>query len=296
MQDQNVHANSLYLSEYSSWLISNDFAPETRRSYLSNIRRFFEALSPDVAEAAFQDAATLQCALRLHSEAPTTRACFNGRLSALSNYCRFRELPFDFPSRKPRPVSLSKKLSLSDQEKFIASANRSKERDRLIALLLLNHGLRLGECERLNLEDIVYLSTDLQLLIPGSKAETGRNSKAKPRCLSLEPAVRYAMEAWLSMRENLYDEPALFVSANGRRLSKTSMDMVIRAVGLKAGIVVSAQVLRNTCLAKFANQGHDELAIARLGGYMSLAMPKRYAREVYGANFQTGERGGIRCP
>jgi site-specific recombinase XerD len=73
------------------------------------------------------------------------------------------------------------------------------------------------------------------------------------------------------------DEPALFLSAKGTRISPRAADTAIRRVGAGADLALSAHVLRHTCLTKFVRQGEDLVMVAEIAGHVRIETTRRYS-------------------
>ncbi|MCA1680659.1 MAG: tyrosine-type recombinase/integrase [Actinobacteria bacterium] len=92
-------------------------------------------------------------------------------------------------------------------------------------------------------------------------------------------SVRAALEAWLKVRAKHVDagEPALFVGPQGRRLSAHAVDLVIRKAAARAGLQLSAHVLRHTCVTNLVRDGNDIVLVAELAGHQRLETTRRYS-------------------
>jgi site-specific recombinase XerD len=63
----------------------------------------------------------------------------------------------------------------------------------------------------------------------------------------------------------------------GRRLSKRSVDDVVRGLGENAGVKLSAHILRHTFLTRMVRQGSDLVLVAELAGPWRLEATRRYS-------------------
>ena len=101
--------------------------------------------------------------------------------------------------------------------------------------------------------------------------------------MPLNGPVRAALESWLALRrtrevgDQLARERALFTAARGGRLSPRAIDRVVRAVGARAGIALSAHVLRHTWVTNLVRGGHDVVLVAELAGHRRLETTRRYS-------------------
>ena len=99
------------------------------------------------------------------------------------------------------------------------------------------------------------------------------------REVPLNALVRQVLEEWLAEREAKAGEGerALFVGRGGRRLSKRSVDDVVRGLGEDAGVKLSAHILRHTFLTRMVRQGSDLVLVAELAGHRRLETTRRYS-------------------
>jgi site-specific recombinase XerD len=99
----------------------------------------------------------------------------------------------------------------------------------------------------------------------------------------LNGAVRLALENWLAFRRRreaasqVASDAALFTAARGGRLSPRAIDRVVRGVGARAGIALSAHVLRHTWVTNLVRGGHDIVLVAELAGHRRLETTRRYS-------------------
>jgi site-specific recombinase XerD len=91
--------------------------------------------------------------------------------------------------------------------------------------------------------------------------------------------VRQVLDEWLAERQTKAGEgeQALFVGRSGRRLSKRSVDDVVRRLGEHAGVKLSAHALRHTFLTRMVRQGSDLVLVAELAGHRRLETTRRYS-------------------
>jgi integrase len=91
--------------------------------------------------------------------------------------------------------------------------------------------------------------------------------------------VREALDAWLQIRSQRVaaGEVALFVGSKGRRLSPRAVDMVVRNTARRAGLPLSAHVLRHTCVTNLVRGGNDIVLVAELAGHRRLETTRRYS-------------------
>ncbi|MDX6718596.1 MAG: hypothetical protein QOJ63_850 [Solirubrobacteraceae bacterium] len=72
-------------------------------------------------------------------------------------------------------------------------------------------------------------------------------------------------------------ERALFIGPRGARLTPRSIDRVVRGVAGRAGLELSAHVLRHTCVTNLVRGGNDLVLVAELAGHRRLETTRRYS-------------------
>jgi site-specific recombinase XerC len=122
-------------------------------------------------------------------------------------------------------------LDTEEQRQFLRAVNRhSSSRNKAIASLLFYTGLRISECVALNREDIALSKRKGQVVIRQGKGDRYRE-------VPLNSSVRTALSKWLQERKDKFaasTETALFLSRGGKRLSRRSIDALIRRLGQEA--------------------------------------------------------------
>ncbi|NOX76767.1 MAG: tyrosine recombinase XerC [Gammaproteobacteria bacterium] len=149
-------------------------------------------------------------------------------------------------------------------------------RDWAMLELMYSSGLRLAELVSLNMGDI-----DLPR---GQVPVTGKGNKAR-----IVPVGRYAREAlaaWHSHRTSLakQNEPALFVSQRGGRLSPRGVQKRFRLWGIKQGIAsrVHPHKLRHAFASHLLESSGDLRAVQELLGHADISTTQIYTH----LNFQ----------
>jgi integrase/recombinase XerC len=86
------------------------------------------------------------------------------------------------------------------------------------------------------------------------------------REIPLNRPCRDALDGWMKHRKSVAAdrERALFVGPRGGRLTPRSIDRVVRGVAGRAGLELSAHVLRHTCVTNLVRAGNDLVLVAEL--------------------------------
>lgn len=199
----------------------------------------------------------------------------NAYLTAIDSFYRFLGLGKAKATREDLPHLAPQALTSKEQKEFLRAIERSPStRDRALAMLLLNTGIRISECAALNIDDILLSERKGIVKIRSGKGGGYRE-------IPLNSQSREALQNWLIERQNKHqhtDDSALFLSLRGSRLSVDSIDHAIRKLAAEAKLeAVSAHTLRHTCLTNLVRQGNDMVLVAQIGGHKKLETTMRYS-------------------
>jgi integrase/recombinase XerD len=281
--------------------VERGLASNTLAAYRRDLRRYTGWLAAagidDPAAAGEDDLVGFLGALR-SGTTPTGgryRASSVARnLAAVRGFHRFlvrEHLAAADPSRdldSPKvPASLPKALSVEQVEALLGAVAGDEPRalrDRALLETLYAAGLRVSEATALDLDDV-----DLE---DGVVRAFGKGSKE--RLVPIGRAARGALGAWLVRgRPSLAGPragPALFLNAQGTRLTRQGCWKILRHHARRAGLgeAVSPHVLRHSFATHLLAGGADVRSVQELLGHASLATTQVYTlvtpgrlREVY---------------
>jgi integrase/recombinase XerC len=173
----------------------------------------------------------------------------------------------------PRAQKRLPKTLTAEQATLLVSVKRNDPlaiRDRAIMELFYSSGLRLAELVSLDAEEIDLRESTLRV--------TGKGGKTRD-----VPVGRFAVQAiadWKVVRAQLADtdEPALFVSKTGERLSHRSVQQRIKMWAKRQGVAqhVHPHMLRHSFASHLLESSGELRAIQELLGHANLKTTQVY--------------------
>jgi integrase/recombinase XerC len=264
------------LAEYKNHLSRLPLSRHTRRNYLLRVRIYLEWLeaTPDGSKAltdpAERDFAVREFKLWLLQKGRSANTV-NSTLAAIDNLYLFLGLGSARVRRQALPKLAPRALEPEEVRKFFRAVSTSKhQRDRVIALLMLNCGIRISEAVNLNIGDVVMTARRHELII-----RCGKNSKR--RVIPINRDAAEALQTHMTERGRQDPDSPLFLSRRGGRLSTQAVDHVIRQFGKDSGVEVSSHRLRHVCLTRLVRAGVDIVTVAEIAGHANIDTTRRYS-------------------
>ena len=181
---------------------------------------------------------------------------------------------------------MNKYLTEDEQKRLLLilkqTTGDTARRDDALVRLLINSGLRIGECLRLSVQDAVSAVKSGYLFIP-KEYRKGRPGERRDHEVLVTHSVRLALNDLLALRDGAPLDDALVVSRKHGILTVRAFQFRLahwsRLAGLPAG--VSPHWLRHTCAMNIMARttSNDPLGVvkARLG-HSSIRSTEVYAR------------------
>lgn len=168
--------------------------------------------------------------------------------------------------RLPRTLSPEEAIRLVSFEADDSTALR----DRAALELIYSCGLRISELTGLNLDSIDFHSREIRVLGKGSKT----------RIIPIgEPAIA-AVQRWLTVRSSMkiLDTQALFVGAQGKRLSASVLQARIKQWAKRQGLEVNVHphMLRHSFASHVLQSSQNLRAVQEMMGHASIASTQVY--------------------
>jgi integrase/recombinase XerD len=162
-------------------------------------------------------------------------------------------------------------LSLEDFSKMIRYCNTSRKGIFRQSLLyfLLDSGTRAQEFLSLDISDVDFVTGEVVI-----RVGKGR----KRRSVFIGSKTKKALRAYLKTRTD--DEPFLWISSYGNRLSYSGLNKILKTIAEKAGIEPppSAHDFRRAFCKNMIVSGTNPYVVQILMGWSSYAVMQRYAK------------------
>jgi len=267
------------LAEYASWLDHQPLSARTREAYLAAVTAFASWLSQregGVGDALLapraRDLAARDYKRYMKVQRGLAAASVNQALAGMDHLFRFLGLGAAIVRREELPRSAPRALDVEQQRDLLRAAEESTARDRAIVALLLFTGLRLAETAALQLADVRVSARKGLVVVRSGKGDAYRE-------VELNALVRGMLDEWTAVRATMAadSEMSFFVARTGRALSSRSIDLAVRRVAARAGLALSAHVLRHTFVTGLVRAGNDLVLIAELAGHRRLETTRRYS-------------------
>lgn len=286
---ENAHLLEAMLGKfqkYQKWLERQPLSDQTRRAYISRANGFLgflgtsgEDLKVLVANDQERKHVLREYKRYMKLSLRLSPATVNANLTAVDHFMQFAGAPATDVGREELPQEAPRALSKKEQQLFLrAVAGCRRPKDRAICLLLYYSGIRISECASLAVDDVSVIGRKNRVIVRNGKGDRYRE-------VPLHPEACQAIKTWLDERTLKFEESdkikkiseALFLNPQGQGLSTASIDLIVRKVGKACGLVLSAHVLRHTCLTNLICNGNNVVLVAEIGGHKRLETTRRYA-------------------
>ena len=275
--------NQSLLERYYSRLIALERrAPLTAETYRFEIRRFLEWLEGENLSpwAAGVTDVTRYLAHRRNVDGIDSRSVAKA-ISALRSFSRFladedNRGQADFasllqiPHREDRLPEVHRKEDVDSLLSGIDTRSPLGIRNRALYELIYSAGLRVSEAVSLKLADL-FLSENLARV-------TGKGSKERLVVFGPDAAFwlkRYITESRPKLLKNK-NARALFVSRNGKKLSRKGIWKNYSALAIQAGLSTKLHTLRHTFATELLAGGADLRSVQELLGHAEISTTQIY--------------------
>lgn len=153
------------------------------------------------------------------------------------------------------------KQPFTDEQRLILIDNAKNIRDKAIMAVLYSTACRVGELVSINRDDIEYLGNKGKIVIYGQKGKA-------ERVVYITEESMYYLKQYLNTRTD--DNSALFINSRNRRMSKRSIEMMLKEIGDKCNIHAHPHKFRRTLLTDMNKRGANVQDIKEYAGHVKI--------------------------
>lgn len=276
----------LRLQNYLRALVENDktLRPSTRELYLRNIRHHIAGtplglknmrfIEPEDVEEYWGDLDIGPGAQR--NVWQLIRKAFNkARRRGLIDVSPLERADIRTPSKRIRVNGEPEPLTVDELEQLAAAATR--ERDRLIILVMGYCGLRAGEVGGLRVQDIDFSRGRFRLRQQVIRAGTAKSiaplkTEAAKRTIDVAPSVIEELKSFIGANPPAADG-RVFHEANDGLLAHQGINNAVQRAAKRAGLrPVNSHLLRHTAVSLLIEDGANPRAIQQFVGHTDIRM------------------------
>ena len=256
------------------------YSPHTLQAYRRDIQKFTDFCQQQHIDNWQQVDSLLlrQLVAQVHRQGLSGRSIqrFLSSLRSLFHYLlrhkHIKQNPLSGISAPKSPRKLPEVLSPDELDHLLSLDENDPlaVRDMAIMELFYGCGLRLAELVSLDLEQLSRGQRELKL--------TGKGNK--DRRLPIGEKAHAAVQRWIKLRGQLAkeDEPALFVSKWGSRISKTAIAQRLKKWAAAKGMPrrIYPHLMRHSFASHILESSHDLRAVQELLGHENLSTTQIY--------------------
>ncbi len=295
-----------YIGEYMYWCHSRRLRPKTMQSYEQTLR-LFERWCKE--EAGIEEPAQVQdsvirhyiCSLqergkytfyavesRKETNYPEHRPDYRKEVSVttINNYLRNLKAFFAWYAEENGTENPMERVHLLKNERkpqeFLEDSEIQKiakvfdlssfpeHRDYTIIMVLLDTGMRIGECLKIRTEDVNMVERTIALSAENTK---GRKS----RVVFFSVKATRLLQRWLRFKDRYCESELLFPIKSGTPLAVSNFETNFRKYLSRAGINkdVSPHVLRNNFAKRCLMNGLDIFTLSKILGHSSVEVTEK---------------------
>jgi len=181
---------------------------------------------------------------------------------------------------KPQGVSVNVepagKLGLEEDDlrRVLRAMQKRGVRDYAIGQVLFQTAVRIGEAVALDVDDVLITERKGVLQVRAGKG-------GQPRNVALSSQARDALREWLTQRAKMpaaADNPALWLSQRGTRMSKRTIQDMVSRVAAETGVKMTAHTLRHTYARRTLEAGTDLATVQKVLGHKNISTTAVYVK------------------
>lgn len=213
---------------------------------------------------------------------PERRADYSRAVTktTINNYIRnmrvFYNFLFDFDYIDKSPMRKIKQLKnerraldfITDEQfasilRYMDVSQFHEYRDRIILQLLLDTGMRIGECLAIMIADIDFNYNSIKLPWENTKGK-------KTRTVFFSDTMRKELKLWLKHKDKFVESDRLFTNIKGGPLAVHSFERNVKTYGERVGVPFTPKTLRNNFAKRFLLSGGDIFTLSKILGHSSV--------------------------
>ena len=268
-------------------LVARNYSPRTVKSYQEDIDKFCEFIYHEGVMIDDVDVIYIRNFLTEELNQGISKRSCKRRLSSLKHFYKFmvnvgyiKDNPFVFISA-PKVETKYPHALYKDQiaELFKRNAERTDElalRDQAILYLLYYSGIRADELVKLDVQSVALKDRVVRVLGKGNKE----------RIIPFTADCQKVLKAYIDkerivlLRKSKDMSPALFLNAQGERLTTRGLEYILDAIEEKIGLYVGLHphILRHSFATHLLENGADLRVIQELLGHESINATQVYIK------------------
>lgn len=279
--------NTTHLTAFADWLqVERGYSPHTVDGYSRDVTEFFACVGEEIEFDRINRQhvqAYLSSLYGTNSSASVAR-----KMSALRTFFKYlgREgsMSYDPLAGMAGPkLARTIPVFLTVDEVFSLLEEPGRQdsfslRDRAVMELLYATGMRVSEVVSRDMEDLDFAAGMVRVMGKG----------AKERIVPFGSPAADALQKWFGQREQLTadrirrghapERAAVFLNSRGTRLTGRSVERLVAAYGIRAGIgvKVTPHALRHSFATHLLEMGLDLRTVQELLGHVSLSTTQKY--------------------
>ncbi|MEK3716257.1 tyrosine-type recombinase/integrase [Paenibacillus sp. FSL R7-0333] len=139
-------------------------------------------------------------------------------------------------------------------------------RNLVITRLLLDTGMRIGECLSILPENIDFQHKSIHVTNAKNKQE---------RFVYFSYKTANELKSWLRYKDRYSESPYMFPTTKGTQLEVRNYERALRQAGEKAGVHVHPHLLRNNFAKYYILHGGDWFSLCRILGHSSVEVTQK---------------------
>lgn len=197
-------------------------------------------------------------------------------MSVFFNWCVEEELILRSPIRKGDYMKVERRtlefVSDEDFHKLLRNLDTSKfseYRDSVVIQLLLDTGMRIGECLLIQVSDLNLPKRCIYLPAENTKGKKGRH-------VFFSDKMATRLQRWIKYKDRYRDSDFLFCTNKGNFLEVNNFEKNVRKYAKRVGLKdIHPHVFRNNFAKRFLMNGGDIYTLSKILGHSSVTVTEQ---------------------